>query len=366
MNSSIKNLVIVFFALILVGALGFSFIEKNNQANQSTQKSNVISGIVTSEKETFLNSHELQELAKKNGFIINIKKMTSDQITSLKKKEDLGGNDDFIFPSSNQVSDYIKNTFTDSQSQTILYSPMVIATRTPIVQLLKSNNFLIDKGSYQALDMNKMLTIMSQKVKWNSLKNNTEYLVNKNILISTSDARRSGSSKMFLGLASYIFNNNEVIENDQQLNSVVPKIKELMQAQGYRESSSADLFNDYVSIGMGKTPMIFVYESQMIELAVKNHGLKDNMQILYPVPTLFSKHTYVALNSKGREFMNFLANNDEVKTIAASYGFRITGGNQLQDVANNIKLIIPMNLVDTIDLPTLEIQDKLVTQVENN
>jgi hypothetical protein len=241
---------------------------------------------------------------------------------------------------------------------------MVIATRSPIVKILEANGFLINKGSYKALDMNKFLEIMANKTKWISLKENAEYPVNKNILISTSDSRRSGSSKMFVSLASYVFNNDEVVQDIQAEEKVIPKIKELMDAQGYRESSSADLFNDYISMGMGKNPMIFVYESQMIELAVKSNGLMDQMQILYPSPTIFSKHVLVGLTPNGKKFMNFLSSNEKVKTIAARYGFRITGGSHLNVVTKSVKLNSPDTVVDVVDPPSLEIQDDLVSEIE--
>ena len=81
------------------------------------------------------------------------------------------------------------------------------------------------------------------------------------MLISTSDARFSNSSKMYMGLTSYIYNQNEIIQTQEQADKIIPNIKQMMASQGNRESSSTNLFTDYNSIGMGKAPMIFVYES---------------------------------------------------------------------------------------------------------
>lgn len=362
MNTTIKSLVLAGF-VVLVGLAGYSAWDKNSKDSAASALTEV-SGIITSEKETFLTDPDFVKLLAANGFVMNNQRWTSDQILAVKDKAGFGKYSDFVFPSSNQVSDKVKQSFKGAQATTILYSPMVIATRTPIVNILDANGFLIQKGSYKALDMNKFLPAMEQKTKWSSLKQNTDYSVNKNILISTSDSRRSGSSKMFISLSSYILNGNEVIQSQGAAQNVIPKIKNLMSAQGYRESSSADLFNDYVSVGMGKAPMIFVYESQMVELAVKNGGLKDQMQILYPSPTIFSKHVMVSLSPNGEKLMNFLANNENVKKIAAKYGFRITGGNHLMDVAKTVNLSLPQTIVDVVEQPDLEVQDLLVNEVE--
>lgn len=365
MSNLAKSVVVVGFVALL-GLAGYSAWDKNKQKTEVAAVGSLtpVSGVITSEKDTFLNDPAFLKLAADNGFTFQSQKWTSDQILAARDKKDFGAYADFVFPSSNQVSDKVKERFKGSQASTVLYSPMVIATRTPIVDILASNNLLLNKGNYQALNMPQFLDLMAKKTKWVSLKKSEAYPVNKNILISTSDARRSGSSKMFISLSSYVFNGSEVIQTEDAENKVVPKIKELMSAQGYRESSSADLFNDYVSVGMGKAPMIFVYESQMVELAFKNKGLKDNMRIIYPSPTIFSKHVMVSLSPNGEKFMNFLSTNEAVKKLAAQYGFRITGGSHLQEVAKTVGLSIPDSLVDVIEQPSLEIQDSLVNQIE--
>ena len=44
------------------------------------------------------------------------------------------------------------------------------------------------------------------------------------MLISTSDARFSNSSKMYMGLTSYIYNQNEIIQTQEQADKIIPNI----------------------------------------------------------------------------------------------------------------------------------------------
>ena len=366
MNGIVKGGVVGVFVLLLAGAIGYSAMQKHSGSAASVVSSDklVINGVITSEKETFFKDPRFIKLAADNGIEVNVENWTSDKIIQVKTQDGFGKYNDFVFPSTVQVSDKVKATFKGSQADTIFYSPMVVATRTPIVNLLDKNGLLSTHGTYKALDMAKFLNVMSAKTKWNALKDNTEYPVNKNILIYTSNAKRSGSSKMFIALASYLYNNSDIVNTPEQEQEVVPKIRKLMEAQGYRESSSADLFNDYVSIGMGKAPMIFCYESQMVELAVKTHGLQDQMQILYPSPTIFSKHVMVSLDSKGQKLMDFLSSNEDVKKIAAEYGFRVTGGVHLVQTGKTIGLDLPATVVDVVDAPSFEVLEDMVNQVE--
>ena len=105
---------------------------------------------------------------------------------------------------------------------------MVVATWKPIVNILDSNGLIENKKEYQALKMDKFLQLVDKKTKWKDLKNSSEYSVNKNMLISTSDARFSNSSKMYMGLTSYIYNQNEIIQTQEQADKIIPNIKILL------------------------------------------------------------------------------------------------------------------------------------------
>lgn len=365
-----KNIVIGLFVTGLVGSLGYSIWNKQKDSSEKAQveqiKSQkiVLNGIITSEKESFFKDERVQKIFQDHNMEVNYERWTSAKIAQAKNVSEFGKYNDFVFPPGVQTTDKVKQTIKGAQAYNIFYSPMVIATWKPIVNILNANGMVQNKTGYQTLNMEKFFPLMQNKVKWKDLKNSDDYPVNKTVLIYTSDARYSNSSKMFIALASYVYNNNEVVTDDVQTDKVIPQIKKLMEAQGHRESSSTNLFTDYTSIGMGKTPLIFVYENEFVEYAIKNKGTAKDMSLLYPSPTLFTKHTMITFNDKAQKLTDLLSNNEEIKKIAAEYGFRFAGNNQLVEKAKAVGVEVPATVVEVVDPPSFDILEKMVNEVE--
>ena len=365
-----KTLIIGLFVVGLAGAVGYSAWNKKatEEAKSSVEQTKnnkvVLNGIITSEKESFLKDERVKKIFQDNNLEVNFERWTSDKIVTAQTVKDFGASGDFVFPSGVQASDKIKQTIKGAQAYNMFYSPMVIATWTPIVNILEANNLIKTGAQYKSLDMEKFFPLMSNKIKWKELKQSESYPVNKNVLIYTSDSRFSNSSKMFIALAGYVYNKSDVVTTDAQADAVIPKIKQLMDSQGSRESSSINLFMDYTSVGIGKAPLIFVYESQIAEYAIKNKGLNAEMAFIYPSPTLFTKHVLITFNEKSQRLVDLLSNNEELKKIAADYGFRFTGNNSLIEKAKSVGVNIPVSLVDVVDPPSFDVLEKIIQAVE--
>ena len=71
------------------------------------------------------------------------------------------------------------------------------------------------------------------------------------------------------------------------------------------ESSSSDLFDQFLKTGMGAKPLIAGYENQLLEFAVENpdtwEQIKGDIVIMYPTPTVWSSHVYIALDEAGTD-----------------------------------------------------------------
>src|SRR4030095_6448927 len=105
---------------------------------------------------------------------------------------------------------------------------------------------------------------VNQDKRWSELTGNTAYAVNKAILINSTDVRRSNSGAMYLALASYVLNGNQVVQSSEQANKLLPQLEALFLKQGFTESSSEAPFEDYLVMGMGKAPLVMIYEAQFI------------------------------------------------------------------------------------------------------
>ncbi len=83
-------------------------------------------------------------------------------------------------------------------------------------------------------------------------------------MIVSTDVRKSNSAAMYLALASYVVNGNNVVQNEEDIQRVIPLVEPLFLKQGYSEYSSEGPFEDYLSMGIGKAPLVMIYEAQSL------------------------------------------------------------------------------------------------------
>ncbi len=367
-----RIITIIAALVVIIGTITWGVMSRNSDtagdsANGTTNSKLVeIKGLITSEKESLFRDPEFIAALEAEGLKVSVERWTSAKIADTKDVAAFGEFSDFVFPSGVQTSDKVRKNIPKAQLYNVFYSPMIVASWKPIVQILETKGLVKDRGDHKILDMEKFYDLSAKRVKWKDMPGaDTLYPVNKNVLIYTSDVKTSNASKMYLGLASYIYNGSDVVQTPEQVSKVAPRLKQIMSAQGHRELSSTNLFADYTSIGMGKTPMVFLYESELIEYAVKNSGLAPDMAILYTSPTIYTKHAIVAFNPKTQALVNALQNNPKIKTIAARYGFRFSGNNTLPEFAKTYKINLAQNLVDVIDPPSFDMLEEIITQTEN-
>src|SRR5262249_58949802 len=76
-------------------------------------------------------------------------------------------------------------------------------------------------------------------------------------------------------------------------------------------------------IGIGKTPMVMIYESQFVaRAAAKDGAIKPGMVLVYPDPEIVSKHTLVPLTPNGDAVGRLLTTDPTLQQLAVKYGFR--------------------------------------------
>ena len=128
---------------------------------------------------------------------------------------------------------------------------------------------------------------------------------------------------MYLSLACYVANGDNIVENGADIAHIVDRLSPLFLRQGFVASSSEAPFDDYLVQGMGKSPLVMIYEAQFIARAAAADGsITPDMVLMYPDPTIFSKHTFVGLHRTGIRLGDFLANDPEMRCLATEYGFR--------------------------------------------
>jgi len=89
--------------------------------------------------------------------------------------------------------------------------------------------------------------------------------------------------------------------------------------------------------------------------------------MLYPSPTIYSKHVMVVLNPAAQPIVELIKNNPDLKKLASEYGFRIEGDNGIIQHAKSLGVTIPETVIDVIDVidpPKYDILDTLTSKVE--
>jgi hypothetical protein len=319
----------------------------------------VVSG---SEKIPLLKDERMAKvLLDKYGITLEIQKAGSREIAGLPNLKTF----DVAFPAGQPAADKIAHNIGVKKSATAFSTPMVVASWKPIAEMLASNGIVKrDAGAYWIIDMGKLLEMMATGKRWRDLPNNSAFPVGKSVLVSTTDVRTSNSAAQFLALASYLFNGAEIVTTNEQADRVAAKVSPLFLRQGYLETSSSGPFEDYLSIGIGKTPLVWIYEAQFLEQAIQR-GVKADMVLLYPKPTLFTKHVMVSLSDKGSRFLEAMAD-PAALAIAGEYGYRSEGAGNLEAIRASAKakgLTLP-ELVDLVDPPSFDILERMIQAVE--
>ncbi|MBF6166716.1 hypothetical protein IU486_18445 [Streptomyces gardneri] len=317
----------------------------------------VVRGVVGSEKMPFFQDSKVIDALARNGVRVEVESAGSRQIAT---SVDLA-RFDFAFPSSEQAAERIQRQRNVTAKYTPFSSPMAIATFTPITDLLAKAGAL-RPGPVPTLDLRRYLDLVRSGTRWDELPGNTAYPVRKNILISTTDPRSSNSAAMYLAAASYVANNNTIVQGPAAEQAVLPAVSRLFVGQGYTENTTEGPFNNYLATGMGPTPMVWIYEAQYVEATMRGQ-VDPEMTLLYPSPTVLSRHTLVPFGATGDQLGRLLSTDRELQRLAAEHGFRTNDGAQFAKVAAERNLPVAADLLDVVATPTYDTLEHLLDGV---
>jgi hypothetical protein len=314
-----------------------------------------------SEKEKFLTDPELAKVLEAEGIALAVQKAGSREIASRPDLKTF----DVAYPAGAPAAVKIAQTTGSKRTYTSFYTPMAVASWKSLIPVLEASGLVSRKdGIWYLSNMSKLVDLMQKGTRWKDLPSNTAYAVGKSVLISSTDVRKSNSAAMYLGLASYLANGNNVVDNESDADKAADSLVGLFSRQGFQESSSAGPFEDYTAMGIGKAPLVMIYEQQFLEYVLAHPNPNPDMFLLYPVPTILTKHTLVALSDNGARFAQVMTSNPKIGSIAQHYGFRAQDSSELFASAEAKKLAIPHTVVDVIDPPSYDILEKMITRID--
>ncbi|TQS42654.1 hypothetical protein [Cryptosporangium phraense] len=355
-------------AVLVVGVAVVAILGRDRGSDQATttascQKTTTVRGVVGSEKSAFFADSRVKAAFAAHCLDVQVDPAGSREIATTVNLDQYA----FAFPSSAPAGEKIQRLRKAGRVYTPFSSPMAVATFTPIVETLTRAGVVRKSGSYTVLDMEKYLELVAKGTRWNSLPGNTAYQAKKSVLLSTTDPRSSNSAAMYTAIASYVLNGDDVVQSAAQEQKVLPALAKLFLNQGYTDSSSEGPFEDYLAIGMSKTPLVMIYEAQYVDrLNRKDGSIRPDMTLIYPSPTVLSKHTLVPLKPEGNQIGDLLTNDPKLTELAATFGFRTASPKTFTDVLSKAgapAAPVARDLVDVVEPPTYETLERLLTAI---
>ena len=356
-----KRLMGPLVTILLLAGLGLA-IYRSAQEQLGGLNTVTIRGLIGSEKEDFFRDSDVVQTLRQHGFVVQIEKAGSREIAGFELKKY-----DFAFPGGMPAAEKIRRESKATKMHTPFFTPMAVASWRTIAEILKANDMVEDKGGYYTLDMRKFMSLMTEGKRWKDLQGNSSYAINKSILVSSTDVRKSNSAAMYLALVSFVANGNNVVENEEEIAHILPTVQQLFLKQGFVENSSEGPFESYLLMGVGKAPLVMIYESQYVARALAtNGGITPEMVLMYPQPTVYTKHILVPFTDSGDRLGELLETDPDLQRLAMHYGFRTSNTVGFQELMRQHKIAAADTLVDVIDPPTYETIERMIQLIEKN
>ncbi len=364
----IRKFVAPALAVLLLASVGGGIWYSNTrvalESGVRTEQQNQITvrGLIGSEKEVFFSDPRVQKALAAQGLTVTVEKAGSRAIAERFNATQY----DFGFPSGSPAAAQLRRQAKASNVFDTFYTPMVLASWRPIADILVANGIAKRQGDiYYVIDMPGLMAMINKGTRWRDLKNSQAFSTGKSLLVNSTDVRTSNSAAMYLALASYMANSQQIIQSQEDVDRVLPVVAPLFLRQGFQEQSSAGPFEDYLALGMGKSPLLMAYESQVVEYWLKSPDkIKSDMVIIYPVPTVFSKHVLVPYTPAGARLGTVLESDPALRELAHEYGYRTGGTSRGPDVWAKRGIQVPDVIVDVIDPPSYEWLERLIHAIE--
>lgn len=283
-----------------------------------SQKVAEINGFVGGEKIGLLEDEEVQKILKDHYKLsIDYAKAGSiDMVTA-----DHTGRD-FLFPSNQTALELYEQLYGKPvKSEIILNTPIVLYTHKAVTDALMKQGIAREESGVYYVDMSQLATCIEGGKTWADVGLPQLY---GSVTVGTTDPTKSNSGNMFAGLLANTLCGGTA--DASSIDAVMPRLQGIFQKLGYMESSSADLFDQFLKMGMGAKPLIAGYENQLLEFAAENPEVwgqvKGDIMMLYPSPTVWSSHVYIALDDAGAAGIDALLDTDVQRLAWEKHGFR--------------------------------------------
>ena len=245
------------------------------------------------------------------------------------------------------------------------FTPMVVATFTTVARVLERAGVAHDHGGWWTLDMKSFLDLAAQHVRWNELPGSTAYPSTNVVGITSTDITTSNSAEMYASIASYVLNENRVLDSSADVDEVVNSVSPLFLGQDKAHQSTAAVFRDYIAKGEDTTPMAMIPEAAFVARAGDHDGaIRPNMVLMYPDPDVQSPTTLVPLTRAGNAVGRLLTRDPSLQQLTTRHGFRTTlHPAAFGSFVHENHIAVQPHVRDVIEPPAGDILEALMTRI---
>lgn len=340
--------------------------QQRQAAEQQARQIRLV-GLIGSEKAEFFADARVRAALARHGLEVTAEKAGSRAMAAQLDP----ARHDFAFPAGEPAAVELRARAraagVSGGETTPFYTPIVIASWQPIAAILEANGLAHREGEHWFLtDLPQLIALMNRGTRWSELKDSAAFPTRKAVLVGSTDLSSSNSAAMYLSLLSYVANGDAVVQGPEQVQRVLPAVAGLFRRQGFQQGSSQEPFQDYLALGMGKAPLLVAYESQLVEFWLRHPQRRAEAAqvMLYPRPTVYSKHVLVPFSDKGRRLAAALEGDAALRTLAHEFGLRTGGEERGPATWARQGIQVPETLVDVVDPPDPRWLEALITAIE--
>lgn len=314
------------------------------------------------EKTALLASPKVTAILKRYGVTLAATKAGSvEMVTTLDTKAK-----DCLWPSNGVSVEMARASGkTVLADDTIFNSPIVLYAWSDVADALtKAGVVQVRDGTLYA-DMQALGGLIAGGKRW---KEDLGLNIYGPFKVTSTDPVKSNSGLIWAALLASSFNGGNT-PTEADLPVLVPKLQAYFASMGFMETSSGDLFENFLKQGMGARPIIAGYENQMVEFVTENLRYADlirsKIKVIYPEPTIFASHPLISLTATCKRLADALVDPDLQQIAWSEHGFR-TG---LIGVTNDPAVIAVAKLPETVALvvpmPSAKVMSDIVAAVRN-
>jgi hypothetical protein len=323
--------------------------------DSSSKKVRVVRGIVSAETQALFDDPRVKDVFAEHGLDVHVDSATDRDLTS---RADLSTYD-FALSSAGAAAKVASDRHTRSAALPF-FTTIACATFANIATVLRTAGVARDRGGSWTLDVKGFMALVKGNPRWRDLAGNTAYRSGAVVTIASGGVEQSSAAALYAAVAGYVANNDTVLDTYQAVDGVINAVSPLFVRQGGMDRSWDAPFEDYVSLGVEKTPIALVDESQFVARSLAGDGsIGPNMVLMYPAPTVVSRYGLVALGAAGDSVGRLLADDSGLAQLAVAHGFRVPA-----PVGPAKSGKIEAQLRSVVEVPSYDILASLVAKLD--